>query len=92
MYCDSVCLFPSTLRGDSIAGNTIDSIYHRLAFTELYLTIVRLVKTFEMDLHQTTMEDVAIHHARLMGYPKKTKGRVNVRGEIMVRVTGVVTE
>lgn len=61
-----------------------------MAFTELYLTIARLVKTFEMDLYETGMEDVQIHHVRIVGYPKKAKNTANVRGEIMVKVTGRV--
>ncbi|TQS33798.1 hypothetical protein Golomagni_05847 [Golovinomyces magnicellulatus] len=62
----------------------------QMAFTELYLTFARLVKTFEMDLHETSMEDVQIHHVRIVGYPKKAKGTSNPRGEIMVKVTGRV--
>ncbi|OAA72450.1 alpha-1,3-mannosyltransferase [Cordyceps fumosorosea ARSEF 2679] len=58
----------------------------QLAFTELYLTIARLVTSFEMDLHETTKEDVAIHHVRLVGYPKKRKGMGSIRGEVKVRI------
>lgn len=44
-----------------------------MAFVEMYLTIARLVRTFDMDLHETTVDDVKIHHVRIVGYPKKAK-------------------
>jgi hypothetical protein len=36
------------------------------------------------------MDDVKIHHVRIVGYPKKAKNTPNPRGEIMVKVTGNV--
>ncbi|KAM4062720.1 cytochrome p450 [Hirsutella rhossiliensis] len=64
----------------------------QMAFTELYITIARLVGNFDMDLHETTIEDVKLHRAHLFGYPKKAANTANVRGEIMVKVTGRANE
>ena len=61
-----------------------------MAYAELYLTIARIVLTFEMDLYETTLEDVGIYHARIVGYPRKLKGQAVGRGEIYVKVTGKV--
>ena len=61
-----------------------------MAYAEIYLTIARIVLTFEMDLHETTLEDLGIYHARLVGYPRKVKGQAVGRGEIQVKVTGKV--
>ncbi|KJZ68590.1 Trichodiene oxygenase [Hirsutella minnesotensis 3608] len=58
----------------------------QLALAELYLTIARLVRTFDMELHETTMDNIKIHHVRLIGYPDKAKNRENVRGEVKVKV------
>ncbi|KAK4069632.1 hypothetical protein Purlil1_13680 [Purpureocillium lilacinum] len=58
----------------------------QMAFTILYLTIARLVQTFDMDLHETTMDAVKVHHVRVLGYPKTTKQEGNGRREIKVKV------
>lgn len=49
-----------------------------LAYAEIYLTIARLVTSFDMDLFETTTEDVEFFHIRLTGYPKKGNGEVKV--------------
>ena len=58
-----------------------------MAYTEIYLTIARIVRSFDMDLYETTREDVEIYHARVVGYPKKVKGQVEGRGETKIKVT-----
>lgn len=57
-----------------------------MAFCELYLTIARLMCGFEMELWDTTVEDVQIHHARIIGTPKFDKTRGPGQGEIEVKV------
>lgn len=52
------------------------------------MTIARVVRTFEMNLCGSTVEDVRIHYIRVIGFPKKAKNAVNPLGEIMVKVTG----
>lgn len=61
-----------------------------MALTEIYLTIARLVLTFDMDLHETTKDDVKLDSVRLIAYPKTSKNGAKARGEIMVKVTGRV--
>lgn len=56
--------------------------------SEMYLTMVKLVRTFEMEIRGTTTEHIKIHHARMIAYPKKEKNATNIRGEIIVKVTG----
>lgn len=60
-----------------------------MAIAELYLTIARLARSFDMELHETTLEDVKPYHIRILGYPKKAKCSQNVRGEVMVKVRRV---
>ncbi|KID79734.1 Cytochrome P450 monooxygenase [Metarhizium brunneum] len=58
----------------------------QMAYTELYLTIAMLVSTFDMELYDTTIDHVRIHHIRTVGYPSKCKNMDNPRGEITVKV------
>ncbi|KJK82396.1 hypothetical protein H634G_02590 [Metarhizium anisopliae BRIP 53293] len=44
-----------------------------LAFAQLYLVIVKLVRTLDMELYETTPEDVTCYRVRLFGYPKHAK-------------------
>lgn len=41
-----------------------------------------------MEVYETSPEHIRIHHARIVGYAKTEKNAANVRGEIMVKVTG----
>lgn len=61
-----------------------------MAYAELYMTIARIVRSFKMDLYETTLADVGIYHARIVGYPKTIKGQGKGRGEVQVKVTGKV--
>lgn len=59
-----------------------------MAHAELYLTLARVVRNFDMDLRNTTVADVQIHHVRIVGYPKFVKGKGPGQGEVEVVVTG----
>ena len=59
-----------------------------MAYAEMYLTIARIVRSFKLELHDTTMDDIGIYHARIVGYPRKVKGQKEGRGEVQVKVTG----
>ena len=58
-----------------------------MAHAELYLTIARMVRNFDMDLCNTTVEDVQVHNVRLVGHPKFVKGKGPGQGEVKVVVT-----
>jgi hypothetical protein len=55
-----------------------------LAYAEMYLTIARITSTFDMELYETTPEDLGIYHIRLTGYPKEGMGEVkaNITGKV----------
>ena len=61
-----------------------------MAHAELYLTLARVVRNFDMELCNTTVEDVRIHNVRIVGYPKFVKGKGPGQGEVKVVVTGKV--
>ena len=68
--------------------NILANIAHfSMAYAEIYLTIARIVRSFKMDLYNTTMEDIKVYHARIVGYPRKVKGQKEGRGEVKVKVT-----
>ncbi|RHZ61391.1 hypothetical protein CDV55_104001 [Aspergillus turcosus] len=50
-----------------------------LAYAEIYLTLARLVRTFNMEICDTTPDDLAVHHVRLTGAPKQGTGEVKVK-------------
>lgn len=50
-----------------------------MAYAELYITIARLASAFDMDLFETTMEDMEMYHIRLTGYPRNRTGEVKVK-------------
>jgi len=50
-----------------------------MAYAELYLALARIVRRFEMDLYETTEEDIETYHVRLTGYPRKGRGEVKVK-------------
>ena len=58
-----------------------------LAYTEIYLTFARLLRGFEMDLFNTTFEDIQIHKAFILGQPKIVKGKGEGQGEVKVVVS-----
>jgi hypothetical protein len=44
-----------------------------------------------MELYDTTMEDIEVYHARLVGYPRKVRHPKKGRGEVKVKVIGKKT-
>lgn len=59
-----------------------------MATAEIYTTLARVALTYDMDLYQTTDDDLVLHHARILGYPKRVKGKKSNLGEIEVKITG----
>ncbi|KAK8130693.1 trichodiene oxygenase [Apiospora kogelbergensis] len=59
-----------------------------LAYAEIYLTFARLLRHFDMDLVNTTMDDIQIHKAFVIGHPRVVKGRGAEQGEVKILVTG----
>ncbi|KAM0418947.1 hypothetical protein ACHAPT_012105 [Fusarium lateritium] len=47
-----------------------------LAYVEMYMTIAKIATSFEMELYNTSPEDVQVHHIRLTGYPKRGTGEI----------------
>ncbi|UPK99637.1 hypothetical protein LCI18_010689 [Fusarium solani-melongenae] len=47
-----------------------------LAYAELYIAIAKIATSLEMELYNTSLEDVQIHHIRLTGYPKTGTGEI----------------
>ncbi|EEU41816.1 uncharacterized protein NECHADRAFT_87909 [Fusarium vanettenii 77-13-4] len=47
-----------------------------LAYAELYIAIAKIATSFEMELYNTSLEDVQVHHIRLTGYPKRGTGEI----------------
>jgi hypothetical protein len=54
-------------------------VYSSLAYAELYITLAKLVRSFDMELFETTSEDLETYHIRLTPYPRKGHGEVKVR-------------
>lgn len=66
--------------------NNILILPHSMAYAEFYMTLARIVLTYDMELYDTTHEDVELYHARIVGYPKKSSNPT--RGQIIVKVKG----
>ncbi|PQE19030.1 cytochrome p450 protein [Rutstroemia sp. NJR-2017a WRK4] len=60
-----------------------------MAYAELYLVIARCIRKFDMDLIDTTVDDVGVANVRIVGYPKKIKGKGDTQGEVTVKITGM---
>lgn len=58
-----------------------------LAYAELYMTLARVSRHFDMELVDTTAKDVAIETVYFTGFPKLTSGRTNGEAEVEVKVT-----
>jgi hypothetical protein len=61
-----------------------------MANAELYIAIARIASAFDMNLHDTMKDDIEVHHVRLVGYPKKVQGQSPGRGQVKVKMTGMV--
>lgn len=57
-----------------------------MAYAETYMTLARIVLMYDMELYDTTLEDVEIYHARIVGYSKKSSNPI--RGEVTVKIKG----
>jgi cytochrome P450 len=58
-----------------------------LAYAEIYLTFARLLRSFDYELYNTTIEDLQIHRAFVIGQPKIVPGKGEGQGEVEVIVT-----
>jgi hypothetical protein len=84
-YTVSVLIGSGNITTDDFNANI--SLLQSMAYAETYLTIARIVRRFHMELHDTTAEDISIHHVRLVGYPKRKAGTSETYGQVKVRVT-----
>ncbi|POR37823.1 Trichodiene oxygenase [Tolypocladium paradoxum] len=50
-----------------------------LAYAELYMAIAKIASSFDMDLFETTTDDLEVYHVRVMGYPRKGAGEVKAK-------------
>lgn len=66
-------IFPFFLR---ITANTIPP---SLAYTSLYLGIAKVASSIDMDLFETTQQDIDVYHTRGFSFPKEGAGTVKVR-------------
>ncbi|KXG54299.1 Cytochrome P450 [Penicillium griseofulvum] len=74
----------------SFSKGTRQCLGLNMANAELYIAIARIANTFDMDLHDTMKDDIEVHHVRLVGYPKKVQGQSPGRGQVKVKMTGMV--
>jgi hypothetical protein len=59
-----------------------------MAHSELYLTLARVVRSYDFDLFDTIQDDVSIHNVRIVGYPKQVAERGEGQGEVKVTIRG----
>ncbi|RDW78939.1 cytochrome P450 [Aspergillus mulundensis] len=71
----------------SFTKGTRQCLGMNMALAELYIAIARIAQAFDMRLHNTTQDDIEVHHVRLVGYPRKIRGQVAGRGQVEVKVT-----
>lgn len=57
-----------------------------MAYAEFYMTLARIVLTYDMELYNTTEKDIEIYSASIVDYPKKSKDPEF--GQVVVKVTG----
>ncbi|KAH8706430.1 cytochrome P450 monooxygenase [Ilyonectria robusta] len=60
----------------------------QMAYAEMYTTLARIVSSFDMDLFETTKEDVTVHCERVLAYPKQPRFGTAAIGQVKVKVTG----
>jgi hypothetical protein len=53
----------------------------------MYLTLARVIRNFDMELNNTTIDDVSIDSVLIIGQPKVDKNRGSGQGEVEVMVT-----
>lgn len=49
-----------------------------LAFAELYMAVATVFRTFDMKLHETTVDDVRLHSDMMLPHPKQGSKGVRV--------------
>lgn len=59
-----------------------------MAYAEMYTTLARIASCFNMDLFETTKEDVTVHCERVLAYPKQPRFGTAAIGQVKVKVTG----
>lgn len=60
---------------------------YSLAYAELYMTLARVSRHFDMELVDTTAKDLAIERIYFTGFPRLTSGRTNGEAEVKVKIT-----
>lgn len=60
---------------------------YSLAYAELYMTLTRLCRQFDVELVDATAKSVAIERVHFTGYPRLTSGGTNSDAEVKVKVT-----
>ncbi|KAF1738051.1 Trichodiene oxygenase [Beauveria bassiana] len=70
----------------NFSGGSRMCIGFNMSFAEMYLTLSRVVRQYDFELFDTTLADVDITHARIVGYPKAIPGKKEFLGEIRVKV------
>jgi hypothetical protein len=53
----------------------------------MYLTLARVIRSYDMELSNTTADDVSIGSVLIIGQPKVDKNRGPGQGEVDVMVT-----
>jgi hypothetical protein len=53
----------------------------------MYLTFARVIRSFDMELSNTTVDDVSIDSVLIIGQPKVDKNRGPGQGEVDVMIT-----
>ncbi|OAQ96764.1 hypothetical protein LLEC1_00638 [Akanthomyces lecanii] len=70
----------------NFSGGSRMCIGFNMSFAEMYLVLSRVVRQYDFELFNTTLADVDITHARIVGYPKAIPGKKKYLGEIRVRI------
>ena len=53
---------------------------------ELYLVFARIATTYDLELYDTTVEQILIRHDRVLGYPKRAFGGGKGHDEVKIKV------
>ncbi|KAB8075740.1 Trichodiene oxygenase [Aspergillus leporis] len=61
-------------------------IGYNMSFAEMFLALSRVVQAYDVELYDTTIDDIDVTHARIVGYPKAIPGKTEGTGEIRVKV------
>jgi hypothetical protein len=64
--------------------NFIELMNLSLAHAEMYLTIAAVFRSFELELYETTVDDVKLHHDTFIAGPQR--GSKGVRAHVTERI------